>query len=231
MKNKKLQIFTLVLLCILLTLATVLTVRAEEMQTIVTDQQEIEIPPAENTSIYVYLTAEVPIGWGGDIEVCFHNEGTGKEYKVTMNYIKDGYNSGLWLPFGFYGVEARQPEPDGLCMVRLEDSTQNRIQVKKGESTMVNVLVEENPEFETGASSQEHIQPPKEDAEYQDLPTVPVESNTEPSTENTEPVPQEEEQSVPGKVVQIFATVLVIILILAVVGVLVMEYQERNAED
>ena len=232
MNNKKLRILSLVLLLFLMMLATVLTVRAEENQIIVTNHQEIELQPAEKTSSYVYLTAEVPAGWGGDIEVSFHNEATGKDYMVTMNYIIDGYNSGLWLPFGTYDIEVLQPDPDGLCMVQLKDSTQKRIQVHKDENSLIQVLVVENPEFETSIPVQEEgYQPPKEDSEYQDLPTVPVKNESEDPIETTEPVIEEKEESISGKVVQVFATILVILLILIVVGYLIMEYQEQNAED
>ena len=231
MNNKRLQILTLVLLLLLMMLATAFTVRAEENHTIITNQQEIELEPAEKTSSYVYLTAEVPAGWGGDIEVNFHNEATDKDYKVTMNYIIDGYNSGLWLPFGLYGVEARQPDPDGLCTVQLENSEQKRIQVRKDENSLIRVMVVENPEFDTTVPAMEDgYHPPKEDTDYQDLPTVPVNIEEEDPLETTDTASQEEE-SISGRVVRVFSIILVVLLLLIVVWYFIMEYQERNAED
>ena len=143
MKNKLLK-SVLVLICItVMILGSVMIVQAEEMKEVITGEHKITISPQKQNTGYVYVNAQVPNGWGGEIRVNFHSQVTGKDHSCSMSYLENEYHSGLWLPTGTYQVTAELPQDDGLCQLTLQDPSQEVIQVKSGDNLYLNILASE----------------------------------------------------------------------------------------
>ena len=229
MKQKTIKFFILMLCVCATVLGSVFCVQAEELEEIVTNQHDLPLPSANKNAGYVYLNAEVPNGWGGEIQVIFHGRSTGKDHICTMSYIENEYHTGIWLPAGSYNVVSQLTMDDGLCQLQLKDSSQETIKVQKGEDLYLTILAVETSEDAPIPTGTSPIVPPKPQEDYQDLPTA-AENTTE-GTEATEEITLEEssdQQNIWGRVIRILAIILVII-----VAILTIVYfiQERREQD
>ena len=228
MKNKLLK-SVLVLICITaMILGSVMIVQAEEMKEVITGEHNITISPQKQNTGYVYVNAQVPKGWGGEIRVNFHSRTTGKDHSCSMSYLENEYHSGLWLPAGTYQVTAELPQDDGLCQLTLQDPTQEVIQVKSGDNLYLNILASEiSDESPATESTSAPVIPPKAQEDYQDLPTA--NEDTPESTESTEALDIEEvpeDGNLLTHVVRILAVILVVIVV-----ILSLVYWIQNRSD
>ena len=206
----------------------VLTAAAEESEIIINSDKTVDVNISDKNHSYVYLTAVVPNGWGGNIETRFHNRSSGKDYTLTMNYILDDYNSGIWLPFGQYTVSVTLPDDDGMCLVHMDDESQSSIHIKKGEDIRISYSVTENPDFSfPDPTIGEQIILPSEGEDISDLPTVSVDA--EETTETALPLetenPEVDHSNIGAMVV---ASILVVAVSICAVFVFVLEYKHRN---
>ncbi len=229
MKHSILRYLALTLCITAGLLGFVLTASAEESEVIINNEHSVDMNISTKNHSYVYLTAEVPSGWGGNIKTRFHSLSSGKDYTVTMNYIQDEYNSGIWLPFGQYSVTVSIPDEDGMCLVHMIDESQSRIHVKEGEDSQIFYSVTENPDFEFSEHPLDNqITPPAEKEDYTDLPTViPDAEITEEETisfSSTESVPTRGSRT--GAMA--IAIILVTIVIICVGFVFFLEYKHNK---
>ncbi len=229
MKHTILRCLALTLCISAALLGLVLTAAAEDCEIIVNSDTTIDVTVSDQNHSYVYLNAEVPNGWGGNIETRFHNRSSGKDYSLTMNYIQDEYNSGIWLPFGQYTVSVSLPDDDGMCLVHMDDESQSTLQIKKGEDIRISLSVTENPDFSFPEStSGEHIVPPPAMEDISDLPTVSAEADetSETVTLPSELETTEDSHSNTGAIV--VASILVAAVIICAVFIFVLECKHLN---
>ncbi len=236
-KIYRIAALTLSLLALLLSLC--LSVFAEEVEIIPGNEHEVDITTSEENSGYVYLGAEVPEGWGGVIDVSFHDIQTGRDQSITLSYLENEYHSGIWLRFGRYRVAAEIPDSDGMCLVSLKDPEQKVIEVKKGSKISLTISAEENPEFDFAPSEQgdDFVPPFEKDEEYQDLPSV-AEKPTEdeevlPTTSVTEAeegeIVIEEEGS--SWIVRLVLIAVLLIIVVAVIIFIFLVFKQSNMDD
>ena len=216
MKTKLLKT-VMILICIsAMILGSVLTVQAEDMKEVITKEHHITLRPQQKNNAYVYVNAEVPNGWGGEIQASFHSHTTGKDYLCSMSYIENEYHSGLWLPAGSYQVFAKLPQDDGLCHLELKDSSQSKLNIKSGEDLYLTVLALANDDIETPSGAfDSSIIPPKAQEEYNDLPTAADNTTTNPTEtmEETAECPQEDSDSM-NEVIKVLAIILVVVVVI-----------------
>ena len=231
MKNKLLKTILLLACVSAMILGSVMVVQAEEMKEVITGEHNITISPQEPKAGYVYIDAQVPNGWGGEIEIGFHNHSTGKDYICSMSYMDNEYHSGLWLPAGNYQVAAELPYDDGLCHVELENNSQSNMKIQKGENYYLTVLAVENSGDITEPSSTTPITPPNPQEDYNDLPTEMTEAATD-ETIPSQTVPQEnqvEHGNSLGRIIRVVAIILVIIVATLTIIYAVREHQKDQA--
>lgn len=231
MKNKLLKSI-LVLICVTaMVLGSVMVVQADEMKEVITGEHNITISPQEPRAGYVYIDAQVPNGWGGEIQVSFHSRSTGKDHICTMSYIENEYHTGIWLPAGAYNVAPQLTMDDGLCQLQLKDSSQKAIQVKKGEDLYLTILAVETSEDEPTPNDTTPIVLPKPQEDYNDLPTE-MSNTTTDETIPTQTDPQEnqeENSNSLGRIIRIVAIILVIIVATLTIIYAVREHQKEQA--
>ena len=231
MKQKTVKVFILMLCICATVLGSAFCVRAEELEEVITGQHDLPLPTANKNAGYVYLDAEVPNGWGGEIQVTFHSRATGKDHTCTMSYLENEYHTGLFLPAGAYQVASQLTMDDGLCRLKLKDSTQETIQVQKGEDLYLTVLAEEIPEEEPIPTGTAPIVLPKPQEEYQDLPTAAEETQAEETEAAATITPEEEPQqhSTLGRVFRILAIILVIVVAILAIAFFVLERRDPDS--
>ena len=231
MKNKLLKSI-LVLICVTaMVLGSVMIVQAEEMKEVITGEHNITISPQETRAGYVYIDANVPNGWGGEIKINFHNLNTGKDYICSISYMDNEYHSGLWLPAGNYQVAAELPYDDGLCHVELKDNSQSSMKIQKGEDYYLTVLAVENTVDVTEPPATTPITPPNPQEDYNDLPTEMANTTTD-ETIPTQTVPQENEEENDnslGRIIRVVSIILVIIVATLTIIYAVREHQKEQA--
>ena len=232
MKTNLLKTVTLLLCISAMILGSVLTVQAEDMKEVITEEHHITIRPQQKNNAYVYVNAEVPKSWGGEIQVSFHSRTTGKDYICSMSYIENEYHSGLWLPAGSYQVSAELPQDDGLCRLELKDSSQSDLNIKSGEDLYLTVLALENDDTQTpSASFDSSIVPPKSQEEYNDLPTAADDTTTNPTEtiEETTDGPQEDSDSM-NEVIKVLSIILVVVVVILAIIYAIWE-RLKNGND
>ena len=232
MKNKLLKAIFLLTCISAMILGTALVVSAADMEEVITAEHNLTISPQKQNAGYVYVNAQVPKGWGGEIRVAFHNRSTGRDYICSMSYLENEYHSGLWLPAGSYLVSPELPLEDGLCELKLQNSDQEILQVKSGDNLYLTILAVEIPDTDAPTELIEAtVIPPKNQEEYQDLPTVAAESEAvEAETEQAadpEEVP-EDATSLSG-IIRILAVILVIIVVILTIHYMIQEHQNQGS--
>lgn len=232
MKNQLLKIITLVICISAMILGSAMVVQAEEMKEVVTGEHNITISPEKRNAGYVYVSAQVPNGWSGEIRVNFYSRSTGKDHSCSMSYIENEYHTGLWLPEGSYQVSAELPQDDGLCQLKLQNPEQEILRVKNGDNQYLNILATETQDTDTPAEiTEESVIPPKNQQDYQDLPTAATETAME-ATEATEILNIEEvpeDGNLLTHIVRILAAILVIIVAVLTVLYLIHESSKQDS--
>ncbi len=169
--------------------------------TVVKDQKDVYLHISDKNSSYVYLSAEAPAEWSGNLLASFHNKTTGKDYEAEMNFIPEEWTSGIWLPFGTYTVQFSIEEDDGMCLVGLKNSDLETFKVEKGKDLHITALVTENSDYEAAVPTRApDYQPPLSDDAYQDIPAIltdPTEESSETSIPETMPTANTQSQEIP----------------------------------
>ena len=210
MNKHLLKGITLLLSILALVLCSVPAVSAEEMEEVITGEHALSVRPSDQDSGYVYVNAEVPTGWGGEIRVIFHSRSSGRKYFCPVSYLENEYCSGLWLPEGVYSVSAELPDDDGLCTLELKDST---LTIQKGQDFYLTVLACEKDGPDTFPDMTDStVIPPMSPDEYEDLPSASSESAPTDATFTLEPAPEEEHRVQTAPVVSLILGILAILL-------------------
>lgn len=161
---------------------------------IVKDQKDIYLHITDQNSSYVYLSAEAPAEWCGNLIATFHNKATGKNYEAEMNFIPEEWTSGIWLPFGNYTVHFSIVEDDGMCIVDIKSPNQKTFKLEKGNDLHISAVVSENPDYvNVIPTSAPDDPPPLPGEEYQDLLEISIQVPTEGSVQL--PIPEITESS------------------------------------
>lgn len=187
----------LILSLVMMICVTVPVSAAGDGTTVVKDQKDVYLHISDKNSSYIYLSAEAPAEWSGNLLASFHSKTTGKDYEAEMNFIPEEWTSGIWLPFGTYTVQFSIAEDDGMCLVALKDSDLETFKVEKGKDLHITALVTENPNYEAAVPTRApDYQPPLSDDAYQDIPVIPANPSEESSeTSIPETMPAAETQS------------------------------------
>ena len=237
MKNRWIKWIGMAMSIAMLMLAFAISAYAEEAREEVSQEHNVTVHTSEDNSSYVYVEAEVPVGWGGSIDVTFKSLQTGKDQTVRLNYLENENQSGIWLPFGRYKVRLGFPDDDGMCLLSLANPEQETIQVEKGSDITLKVQAEENPDFDFAPPETDSpvILPLPETGEDDLAPVLP-EPATEPTTQNpgSTTASVEEEISVeelPSRTGAYFVIGLLMFLVLGTVILFLLVEHRQNCDE
>lgn len=238
MKNRWIKWIGLAMSLAMLMLAFAISAFAEDAREEVSREHNVTVHTSEDNSSYVYVEAEVPVGWGGSIDVTFKSLQTGKDQTVRLNYLENENQSGIWLSFGRYKVRLELPDDDGMCLLSLANPEQETIQVEKGSDITLKIQAEENPDFDFAPPvTDSPVILPLPETGKDDLAPVLPESVTEQTAQNTDtPTTAVEEEitieELPSSTGAYIVLGLLIILVLgAVILFLLVEHRQNCDEE